>query len=168
VPATLAHLNMPSDVDIGPSGDIYIADMHHQRVRKVDAATHIITTVAGSGRWGHTGDGWPATDASLAGPAGIAVVPDEFGGVTLYIADYYNGRVRSVTPDGVIHDVGGEERVTFDAPTRVAFASRRQSIWIADASLDRLVALRIRRVERTSTPQQGRTTPAAATKRVGG
>ena len=54
-PAMAAHLNMPSDVEIAPNGDIYIADMHHQRVRKIDARTHIITTVAGNGQWGHTG-----------------------------------------------------------------------------------------------------------------
>ena len=143
--ASLARLNMPSDIDIAPNGDIYIADMHHQRVRKIDARTHIITTVAGSGQWGHTGDGGRATDASLAGPAGIALVPDEAGQLTLYIADYYNGLVRSVTPDGIIHDVGSEGRVTFGAPTRVAFAPRRTTLWIADASLDRLVALRVGR-----------------------
>ena len=54
-PATSAHLNMPSDVALAPkTGDLYIADMHHNRVRKVDAKTHIITTVAGSGVCGHT------------------------------------------------------------------------------------------------------------------
>ncbi len=85
---------MPSDVTLAPNGDIYIADMHHQRVRKVDARTRIISTVAGNGRWGNTGDGGPATAATLAGPAGVAVVPDATGKLTLFIADYYNGRVR--------------------------------------------------------------------------
>jgi GT2 family glycosyltransferase/sugar lactone lactonase YvrE len=172
--ATLAHLNMPSDVELAPNGDIYVADMHHQRVRKVDAKTHLITTVAGSGRWGHTGDGGPATDASLAGPAGIALVPDAAGRLTLYIADYYNGRVRVVTPDGIIGDAGAPERVTFGAPTRVAFAAARTGVprvWIADATLDRLVALPIR-VEPASTltrrlPAIPRTVPAPP-KRVGG
>ena len=78
-PATAAHLNMPSDVALAPNGDIYIADMHHQRVRRVDARTRIITTVAGNGRWGNTGDGGPATAATLAGPAGITVVADAAG-----------------------------------------------------------------------------------------
>ena len=123
---------------------MYIADMHHQRVRKgrrEDAADHdrggqrTLGTDRGRGR---------ATDASMAGPAGIAVVPDAAGRLTLYIADYYNGRVRAVGPDGIIRDVGSEGRVTFGAPTRVAYAPRRASLWIADASLDRLVALRIR------------------------
>src|SRR5262249_4706375 len=69
-PAISAHLNMPSDVAVERnSGDIYIADMHHNRVRRVDAKTRIITTVAGNGKWGYSGDNGPATLASLAGPA---------------------------------------------------------------------------------------------------
>src|SRR4029078_8932966 len=47
-PAVAAHLNMPADVQIAPNGDIYIADMHHNRIRRVDARTRIITTAAGS------------------------------------------------------------------------------------------------------------------------
>jgi sugar lactone lactonase YvrE len=143
--ATVAHLNMPSDVELAPNGDIYIADMHHQRIRKVDAKSRIITTVAGSGQWGHTGDGGRAIDASLAGPAGLAIVPDgPNGSLTLYIADYYNGRLRAVDSDGIIHDVGSAERLTFGAPTRVAYAADRGSLWIADASRDKLVNLKLR------------------------
>jgi hypothetical protein len=136
---------MPSDVAIGPGGDIYIADMHHQRVRRVDARTRTISTIAGTGTWGHTGDGGPATEATLAGPAGVTVVPETGGQVTVYVADYYNGRVRAIGPDGVIRDVGGQQRVEFGAPTRVAYAARRGSLWVADSTLDRLVALIIRR-----------------------
>jgi DNA-binding beta-propeller fold protein YncE len=165
--ATLARLNMPSDVDIAPNGDIYVADMHHQRVRKIDARTHVITTVAGSGEWGHTGDGGPAVSASLAGPAGIAIVPDDWGLLTLYIADYYNARVRAVTPDGIIHDVGNEARVRFGAPTRVAFAPARSSLWVADASLDRLVALRVRGATGQLAPPP-RSAPARPLNRAGG
>jgi GT2 family glycosyltransferase/DNA-binding beta-propeller fold protein YncE len=148
-PATLAHLNMPSDVAIGPNGDIYIADMHHQRIRKVDARTRIITTVAGSGRWGNTGDGGPATQATLAGPAGIAVVSDGGGKVTLFIADYYNGRVRAVGPDGIIRDVGDAGREAFGAPTRVAYAPKTGWLYVADSSRDRLVVLNIPKIDPT-------------------
>ena len=111
-PATEAFLNMPSDVVIGPTGDIYIADMHHQRVRRIDARTRLIYTVAGTGQWGYAGDGGPATDALLAGPAGLAVVPEPDGGVTIYIADYYNGHVRAVGPDGIIRDISDDGRMT--------------------------------------------------------
>ena len=100
-PAELAHLNMPSDVQLDPqNGDIYIADMHHNRIRKVDAKTRIITTVAGTGEFGYSGDDGPATNAKLAGAAGIALVPEGPGRVIIFIADYYNGHVRAVGTDG--------------------------------------------------------------------
>jgi DNA-binding beta-propeller fold protein YncE len=151
-PATSAHLNMPSDVALAPSGDIYIADMHHQRVRKVDARTRIITTVAGNGRWGNTGDGGLATRATLAGPAGITVVPDGSGSLTLFIADYYNGRVRAVGPDGIIRDVTSGESGAFAAPTRVAYAPRGGWLYVTDSSRDRLVVLNIAKVAPTLVP----------------
>jgi hypothetical protein len=121
--------------------------MHHQRVRKVDARTRIITTVAGSGRWGNTGDGGPATEATLAGPAGIAIVPDDDGRLTLFIADYYNGRVRAVGPDGTIHDVSDDDEA-FGAPTRVAYGANRRGAWlyVTDSSRDRLVILPIDKI----------------------
>ena len=165
-PATSAHLNMPSDVAVAPNGDVYIADMHHNRVRRVDAQTHIISTVAGSGEWGYSGDDGPAVQARLAGPAGIAIMPDPFdsraalsthselaqgkpGGaiqrwnLTIFIADFYNQRVRAVGPDGVIRDITEEGRVAFGAPTRVAYAPRRGWLYVADSSDNRIVPLPI-------------------------
>jgi sugar lactone lactonase YvrE len=150
-PATAAFLNMPSDVVIGPTGDIYIADMHHQRVRRIDARTRLIFTIAGTGQWGYAGDGGRATEALLAGPAGLAVVPEP-GGVTLYIADYYNGHVRAVGPDGIIRDVSPEGRMTFGTPTRVAYAAGRGTLWIADSSGDRLIAFAIRQPSPAAQP----------------
>ena len=146
-PATSAHLNMPSDVAIDPrTGDIYIADMHHNRVRKVDAKTHIITTVAGSGVWGNSGDDGPATNARLAGPAGVAVVNEPGGKVTVFIADFYNGHVRAVGPDGIIRDLSDEGREAFGAPTRVAYDPRRGFLYVADSSQDRVVPLIIPKI----------------------
>jgi sugar lactone lactonase YvrE len=145
-PATSAHLNMPSDVAIAPNGDLYIADMHHNRIRKVDARSHIISTVAGSGVWGYSGDDGPATQARLAGPAGIAVVPEPGGTVTIFIADYYNGHVRALGPDGIIRDLSDEGREAFGAPTRVAYAPRRSWLYVADSSRDRIVPLVIPRL----------------------
>jgi O-antigen biosynthesis protein len=167
-PATGAHLNMPSDVALAPNGDIYIADMHHQRVRMVDARTRVITTVVGSGRWGNTGDGGPATQATLAGPAGITVVPDAAGNLTLFIADYYNGRVRAVGPDGVIREVS-EDREAFGAPTRVAYARAGGWLYVTDSSRDRLVVLNISRVAPTlapSLPRRRQPGPAAQALKV--
>jgi GT2 family glycosyltransferase/sugar lactone lactonase YvrE len=142
-PATSAHLFMPSDVQVASNGDLYIADMHHNRVRRVDARTHIITTIAGNGSFGAAGDDGPATAASLAGPAGVAIVEDTLGRLTLFIADSYNGTIRSVTPDGTMHNVGIEGRVKFGTPTRVAFAPGTQWLYVADSSNDKIVAFNI-------------------------
>jgi sugar lactone lactonase YvrE len=142
-PATSAHLFMPSDVQVASNGDIYIADMHHNRVRRVDARTQIITTVAGNGLFGAAGDNGPALAASLAGPAGVAVVEDTLGRLTLFIADSYNGTIRSVTPDGVMHNVNNEGRVKFGTPSRVAFAPGTEWLYVADSSNDSIVALNI-------------------------
>ena len=146
-PATSAHLFMPSDIAVARNGDLYIADMHHNRIRKVDAKTKIITTVAGTGVFGQSGDDGPATEASLAGPAGIALVEEALGTVTtIYIADYYNGTVRAVGGDGLMRNVSDEGRVVFGAPSRVAFDPRRGYLYVADSSNNRIVAMDIPRM----------------------
>jgi DNA-binding beta-propeller fold protein YncE len=141
-PATSAHLFMPSDVQIAKNGDLYIVDMQHNRVRKVDARTHVITTIAGNGMFGLSGDDGPAIEASLANPAGVALVEDSLGRVTVFIADYYNGSIRWVGPDGVIRTVS-HEGVKFSAPTRVAFAPGSEWLYVADASNSFVVAMNI-------------------------
>jgi GT2 family glycosyltransferase/DNA-binding beta-propeller fold protein YncE len=164
-PATSAHLNMPSDVAIDTrTGDLYIADMHHNRVRKVDARTHIITTVAGSGVWGNSGNDGPATAARLAGPAGIAVVSEPDGKTTIFIADFYNGHVRAVGPDGIIRDLSDEGREAFGAPSRVAYDPRRRFLYVADSSQDRVVPLIIPRIAPNLVPPR----PLLPPRKVGG
>ena len=156
---------MPSDVALDPrNGDLYIADLHHNRVRKVDAKTHIITTVAGNGKWGNAGDDGPATDAMLAGAAGIALMPEPGGQLTIFIADYYNGLVRAVGPDGIMRNVSDEGRVVFGAPTRVAFAPKRRWLYVADSSLDKLVALNIPNLTPNLVPPRPLGAPAPARK----
>ncbi len=93
-PATSAKLYEPNGVAVDAAGDIYIADSLNQRIRLVTAATGIITTLAGNGTEGHSGDGGPATSAALNGPVGVA--SDTAG--TVYIADDFNGRIRVVGP----------------------------------------------------------------------
>jgi sugar lactone lactonase YvrE len=117
-PAVHAHLDHPTDVAIAPNGDVYIADMGHHRVRVVDARTGIIATVAGDGLDAMRGDGGPAVAASLSGPAGLALVPVGRQRVVIYIADYYNNRVRMVGVDGRISTVAGLDR--FTSPSRLA------------------------------------------------
>ncbi|HXD94309.1 MAG TPA: T9SS type A sorting domain-containing protein [Bacteroidia bacterium] len=99
---TAAELNYPIGVVLDASGNLYIADMQNNRVRKI-STTGIITTVAGIGTAGHAGDGGQATAAKLYYPTGLAF--DAIG--NLYIADYYNNRVRKVTTTGIITTVAG-------------------------------------------------------------
>jgi trimeric autotransporter adhesin len=91
-PATQAGLRGPLGLALNGSGDLFIADYENARIRKVDAASGIITTVAGNGAVGFNGDGIPATAASLFYPAGVAV--DAEG--NLLVADTRNHRVRRV------------------------------------------------------------------------
>ena len=103
-PATSAQLNVPSGVAVDSSGNLYIADTYNQRIRKVTASDGKISTVAGAGTMGYSGDDGPATSAQLANPNGVAV--DSLG--NLYIADTYNQRIRKVTAsDGTISTVAG-------------------------------------------------------------
>jgi sugar lactone lactonase YvrE len=103
-PATAAQLDDPWDVAVDPAGNIYIADLNNQRIRKVSAATGIITTVAGIGSYGFSGNDGPATEAQLYNPYGIAV--DIAGNV--FISDYGNIQVRKVlAASGVISAIAG-------------------------------------------------------------
>ncbi len=99
-PATQAKLNMPVDVALDPAGNVYVADANNV-VRRIDSRG-IITTVAGNGTRGYSGDGGPAVAAQLSGPTGITV--DNNG--RLYIADNNNYRVRMVR-DGTISTIAG-------------------------------------------------------------
>ena len=101
-PATTAQLASPVGVAADGSGNLLIADWANNRIRKVTAGG-IITTVAGNGGFGFLGDGGPATSALLNTPFGMAL--DSEG--NLLIADSSNGRVRKVTPAGVITTIAG-------------------------------------------------------------
>ncbi|MGH2719651.1 MAG: NHL repeat-containing protein, partial [Actinomycetota bacterium] len=111
-PATAASLGGPFTIAVDPAGDIYIADVDNQRVRRVDAATGLITTVAGDGTGGYSGDGGPATSAALLYPSGVAL--DASG--NLYIMDSGNAVIRRVDAlTGVITTVAGTGRTSGDA-----------------------------------------------------
>jgi RHS repeat-associated protein len=101
-PATQAQLHYPYGVALGPDGSLYFADAANHRIRRV-GLDGVITTVAGSGTSGGTGDGGLAVEARLSFPRGIALGPDG----NLYIADGYNHRIRRVGLDGVITTVAG-------------------------------------------------------------
>jgi sugar lactone lactonase YvrE len=104
-PAVLAGLHEPAALVISEAGTLYVADQSNHRVRAIDRATGLIRTVAGTGSATYNGDGIPATEASLAGPSGLALAKDG----TLFIADTFNGRIRAVDPvTGLIRTVVGE------------------------------------------------------------
>ncbi len=105
-PATSAQLYFPTGIAVDSAGDLYIADTRNNRVRKV--ANGVITTVAGNGFEGFTGDNGPATAARLANPQGVAV--DSAG--NLYIADIGNYCIRKVS-NGVITTVTGNGTAGF-------------------------------------------------------
>ncbi len=104
-PATNATFQGPIQVYANNAGDIFICDQYNNAVRKVAASTGIITTIAGNGMAGNTGDGSVATDAELNQPAGVYVDNDE----NIYIADFGNGTIRRI--DGttnIITTVAGD------------------------------------------------------------
>jgi len=107
--ATNAGLSSPIGVAIDGPGNLLVADAGNSRVRKVNAATGIITLVAGTGTNAFSGDGGLATNASLNLPAGIAA--DTSGNI--YIADANNFRVRRVDNSGVITTFAGNGRQSY-------------------------------------------------------
>lgn len=94
-PATSARLSYPKGVAVDSSGNLYIADTFNSRIRRVDANTGNITTIAGVGRFGDRGDGGPATAAWLRFPSGVAV--DSSTG-NVYVVDDQNSKIRLLTP----------------------------------------------------------------------
>ena len=102
VMASGATLNNPMGLAADAYGNVYIADKGNNRVRKVDSLGYI-TTIAGNGTGGYSGDNGPATAAKLYGPCGVAV--DNWGNV--YIADQSNNAVRKVDANGMITTIAG-------------------------------------------------------------
>ncbi|NNC89263.1 MAG: hypothetical protein HKN82_12455, partial [Akkermansiaceae bacterium] len=101
--AQLAITGVYSGMTLDSAGNLVFSDTFNNRVRKVDAGTGIITTIAGTGAAGFSGDGGPATSARLSGPQGVAY--DSAG--NLYIADTFNYRVRMIDSSGTITTVAG-------------------------------------------------------------
>jgi sugar lactone lactonase YvrE len=143
-PATAATLYNPYGVAVDGSGNLYIADYQNQRIRKVNTSG-IISTVAGNGSFGFSGDGGAATAASLNAPYGVAV--DASG--NLYIADYGNHRIRKVNTSGIISTVAGTGSQGFSGDGGAATSAKLNypsdvavdgsgNLYIADASNQRI------------------------------
>jgi sugar lactone lactonase YvrE len=101
-PAIGAQLSSPTGLAFDKEGNLYIADANNHCVRRV-TLDGTITTFAGNGTSGYSGDGGPALNAQLSDPIGIAIGPDG----SLFIADIYNSRIRRVYPQGMITTLAG-------------------------------------------------------------
>jgi sugar lactone lactonase YvrE len=120
--ATAAQLNQPYALAFDGSGNLYIGDVGNNRIRKITTAG-IISTFAGNGTTGFSGDGAAATAAQLYTPYGLAA--DDGG--NLYIADFFNNRIRMVSPAGIISTVAGTGPGSFFGDGGPATAARLNS-----------------------------------------
>ncbi|MDX2044345.1 MAG: hypothetical protein SF097_24260 [Acidobacteriota bacterium] len=146
--ATNARINGPENVFVDKDNNIFIADSNNHRIRKVAASGATISTVAGTGTSGFSGDGGQATAANLSLPTDVVV--DNAGNI--YICATGNNRIRKVTADGVINTVAGNGNTAFNGDGILATAaalSGPQSIALDSAGNIYIVDrgnLRIRRV----------------------
>ena len=101
--ATFAKINTPQAVALDTSGNIFFTDHENNRIRKINASTGVITTIAGTGILASTGSGGAATNASLGNPLDICFDKQQ----NLYVAEHYSGRVRKISPSGIITDFAG-------------------------------------------------------------
>jgi DNA-binding CsgD family transcriptional regulator/sugar lactone lactonase YvrE len=145
-----AQLNFPAGLALDSAGNLYIADEGNNRIRRVDALTAVIITVAGSsGAYAYGGDGGPAVRAKLSLPRAVVIGGDG----RIYIADTGNNRVRLVTPEGVISTVAGTglegfrgdggraAEAEFSGPAGLAVASSGD-LYVADSANNRIRELR--------------------------
>ncbi len=143
-PATQAKLRVPAGLCFDSKGNLYIADRENHRVRKVDTKG-IISTIAGNGIAGYSGDGGPATQANLNLPSGVVV--DKNGNI--FISDRSNNRIRVVDSKGNIQTFAGSGaegyngdnmpalKATIDKPFGLAL-DKKGNLYIADRGNNRI------------------------------
>jgi DNA-binding beta-propeller fold protein YncE len=181
-PAQAALLNGPFDVAFDSAGNLFFSDTFNHRIRRVDARTGIITTVAGNGEAGHAGDGGPATQASLNEPYGIAI--DRSG--NLFVADRLNRRVRRIDAvSGAITTLAGTGEAAYSGdggpavqaglaePNGLALDAEQRQLYIADVADHRvrivdLAAGTIATFAGTGAPEHGGDEGPAAEARIFG
>jgi sugar lactone lactonase YvrE len=115
--AVSAQLSLPTALALDSSGNLYIADTGNHRIRKLNLATSIITTIAGNGTQGYSDDAGPATSAAIDSPTGIALDNSS----NLYLADTHNHRIRKIAAStGVITTIAGSGSQGFSGDTTAA------------------------------------------------
>jgi len=142
-PANAALLNGPFDIAFDSAGNLYFSDTFNHRIRRVDARTGVITTVAGSGEAGHSGDDGPAIRASLNEPYGIVL--DRTGNI--YVADRLNRRVRRIdAASGIVTTLAGTGEAAYFGdggpaakaglaePNGLALDAAERRLYIADVA----------------------------------
>jgi DNA-binding beta-propeller fold protein YncE len=146
-PAAGALLNGPFDVGFDPLGNLYFSDTFNHCIRRVDASTGVITTCAGCGEAGYSGDGGPATQARFNEPYGIAVD----NAANIYVADRHNHCVRRIDgssgivtifagngSSGFAGDDGPASRAGMVEPNGLALDPAQNRLFIADVADHRL------------------------------
>jgi hypothetical protein len=119
IPATSAKFHFPTGIAVDAAGNVYICDNNNQRIRKI-TTTGIITTIAGDGSIGYSGDGGPAIDAQLSYPDDVAV--DATGNV--YITDQGNNCIRMVDTSGIISTIAGTGTSGYSGDTGPAVSAQ--------------------------------------------
>lgn len=132
-PATSAQFNYPIGVARDAQGNLFVADSANSVIRRVSVGGSV-STIAGNGTQGYSGDGGPATSAQLAFPTGVALD----GAGNLYIADYFNACVRKVDTNGMISTLAtaagsSVSGVAADAAGNVYFSSSYEGVWKVDS-----------------------------------
>ena len=149
IPAAQAQLARPEFAVFSPAGDLFIADSYNNRVRKIDHRTGLISTAAGTGERGFSGDGGPATLAELHFPEGIAVD----GQGNLFISDTVNRRIRRVDAEsGIITTYAGTGAAGINAENTPALQAkflrlariaidRSGNVYVADSPSHRILII---------------------------
>jgi sugar lactone lactonase YvrE len=137
-PAIFAAIDSPTGLALDTANNLYLADTHNNRIRRIDATTGIVTTIAGAGAPGFSGDTAPATAAALALPHGLAL--DAAG--NLYLADTQNHRIRRIDArTGIITTVAGDGTQAFSGDGGPAIAASLDSPRSTVISFSALITL---------------------------
>jgi sugar lactone lactonase YvrE len=149
-PALDASFDTVWDVAVNAAGDVYIADVYDNVIRKIDHTTQIISKAAGTGSFGFGGDGGPATSALVSNTYGVSV--DAAGNV--YISDTYNQRVRKIDTNGIISTIAGNGTASFGGDGGLATSAELNdpygitvdasgNVYIADINNERIRKVRL-------------------------